>query len=148
MKNKTITITLIALLTLSSFGLLFTTLLTPAAASPVDLSTMGPFVMDATPEMLGEKEVAIREYAAEVGAEIATGASPAGEPAEAGDELIITVSDMGLDIDYDEIFVVVMDGTHGIILIEKAAYDNYDGITDEYVFPNPNGYWRDEDRTY
>ena len=141
MKNKTITITLIALLTLSSFGLLFTTFLTPAAAAPVDLlsqlSARGPFVMDATPEMLGEKEVAMREYAAEVGAAEATQASLIGDPATIGDDFDITVSDMGLGIDYVETFIVVMDGTHGIILIEKAAYDSFDGTT--YHFPNPYG---------
>lgn len=139
MKNKTITITIIAFLTLSSFSLLFTTLLTPAAATalPVDLSTAGPYVIDATPEMLGEKEVAIRKYAAEVGAAEATQASPMGDPATIGENFTITVSDMGLGIDYDETFVVVMDGSHGIILIEKAAYDSFDGIN--YYFPNPYG---------
>ena len=139
MKNKTITITLIAILTLSSFGLLFTTLLTPAVAgfSPIDLSTMEPYAIGATPEMLGEKEIAIREYAAEVGAAEATQASPIGEPATIGEEFTVTVSDMGLGIDYDETFVVVMDGTHGIILIEKAAYDSFDGTN--YYFPNPYG---------
>ena len=147
MKNKTITITLIALLTLSSFGLLFTTFLTPAAAAaaPVDLSTAGPYAIGATPEMLGEKEVAMREYAAEVGAAEATQASPIGDPATIGDDFDITVSDMGLGIDYVETFIVVMDGTHGIILIEKAAYDNYDAITGEYTFPNPYGVWREND---
>jgi len=138
MKNKTISITLIALLTISSFGLLFTALLPPAAAtSSFDLSTEAPFAIDATPEMLGEKEVAIREYAAEVGAAEATQVSPIGDPATVGDEFIVTVSDMGANIDYDETFVVVMDGTHGIILIEKAAY--YDHVGDTYYFPNPNG---------
>ena len=146
MKNKTITITIIAMLTLSSFGLLFTTFLTPAAALPVDLSRMGPIAMSATPDMLGEKEVAMRKYAAEVGAAEATQASPMGDPATIGEELLITVSDSGLGVDYDETFVVIMDGTHGIILIEKAAYDAYDPVTDEYVFPNPYLVWRDEDR--
>ena len=70
---------------------------------------------------------------------------PAGadEPAVVGDEFTITVSDNGLGIDYDEDFVVVLDGTHGIILIEKAAYDSFDGTN--YYFPNPNGCWRPED---
>lgn len=108
----------------------------PAGLDPMDLSA----------EMLGEDEIAIRKYAAEVGAAVATNASPIGEPAVVGDEFVITVSDDGLGIDYDETFVVVMDGTHGIILIEKAAYDGYDLATDEYVFPNPNGCWRTEDR--
>jgi hypothetical protein len=99
----------------------------------------GPDTMDATVEMLGEKEIALRKYAAEVGSAKATAASPAGEPATIGEELTINVADMGNGIDYDETFVVVMDGTHGVILIEKAAYDNYDPATDEYVFPNPDG---------
>jgi hypothetical protein len=102
--------------------------------------------MDLTAEDLGEEEIAIREYAAEVGPAVATKASPMGLPAEVGDEFTFTVSDDGLGIEYDEDFVVLMDGTHGIILIEKAAYDNYDAGTDEYVFPNPNGCWRTEDR--
>jgi len=106
----------------------------------------GPDPMDLTPEMLGEKEVALRNYAAQVGPAVATNAAPSGESATIGEVLTITVSDNGLGIDYDETFVVLMDGTYGIILIEKAAYDNYDPATDEYVFPNPNGCWRPEDR--
>ncbi|MDH5363469.1 MAG: hypothetical protein OEW84_09175, partial [Aigarchaeota archaeon] len=102
--------------------------------------------MDATFEMLGEDEITIRKLAAQYGSLMATGASPGGEPATVGDELTITVSDFWLDIDYDETFVVLMDGTYGIILIEKAAHDNYDPVTDEYAFPNPNGCWRPEDR--
>jgi hypothetical protein len=102
--------------------------------------------MDLTVEDLGEKEIAIRELAAEVGPAIATKALPFGAPATVGDEFIITVSDSGGGFDYDETFVVVMDGMHGIILIEKAAYDAYEPGTDEYVFPNPNGCWRTEDR--
>jgi hypothetical protein len=126
---------------------------TPAAADgpPTEfprnsMAPEGPDPMDATVEMLGEDEIAIRKLAAQVGSAAATGASPAGDPANVGDEFIITVSDFYLNIDYDETFVVLMDGTHGIILIEKAAYDNYDPVTDEYVFPNPNGCWRAEDR--
>jgi hypothetical protein len=108
----------------------------PAGLDPMDLSV----------EMLGEKEIAIRKLAAEIGPGAATNASPVGEPATVGDEFTITVSDSGLGIDYDETFVVVMDGTHGIILVEKAAYDAYDPVNDEYVFPNPNGCWRTEDK--
>lgn len=104
-----------------------------------NMAPEGPDTMDATVEMLGEKEIAIREYAAQVGSAKATRVSPTGEPAAIGEELTINVADMGNGIDYDETFVVVMDGTHGIILIEKAAYDNYDPATDEYIFPNPNG---------
>ncbi len=147
MKNKTVKITLVAFLILSSFGLLFTMFLTPtAAAMPADLSTMGPYAMDATPEMIGEKEVAIRKRAAEVGSAIATGASLIGEPVVVGESIIISVSDMGIDVDYNETFVVLMDGVNGIILIEEDAYNNYEDATDEYVFANPFDVWREEDR--
>lgn len=99
----------------------------------------GPNVVDATVEMLGDDDIAIREYAARIGSAKATGASPAGQPATIVEELTLSVADMGNNIDYDETFVVVMEGTNGIILVEKTAYDNYDSATDEYVFPNPNG---------
>lgn len=105
----------------------------------------GPDMMDGT-YLLGEEEMALRKHAARVGPAVATGASPSGQPATIGEELTLDVSDYGLNIDYSETFVVVMDGTHGIILVEKAAYDNYDAVTDEYVFANPNACWRDEDR--
>lgn len=104
---------------------------------------LGPDPMDLTVEMLGEKEVALRNHAAVVGAAEATNISPMGLPATLGDEFTITVSDNGLGIDYDETFVVVLDGEWGIILIEKAAYDAFDGTN--YYFPNPNGCWRPED---
>jgi len=116
----------------------------PVAAKPA--IDYGHEAIDATPEMIGEDEVAMRKYAAEVGSAVATGASLIGDPATIGEELNITVSDMGLGMSYDETFVVLMEGTHGIITIEKAAYDAYDAVTDEYVFPDPYGDWRDEDR--
>jgi hypothetical protein len=125
----------------------------PAAADgPPDefprnnMAPSGPDPMDLTPEMLGEKEVAIRDYAAEVGSAVASNVSSTGEPAAIGEQITVTVSDSGQNVDYDETFVVIMDGAHGIILVEKAAYDNYDTATEEYVFPNPNGCWRPEDR--
>ena len=93
--------------------------------------------MDLSVEMLGEDEMAMRKLAAQVGPAVATNASPIGEPAAIGDDFTITVSDNGLGVDYDETFVVVADGTHGIILIEKAAYDSFDGTN--YYFPNPGG---------
>jgi hypothetical protein len=108
----------------------------PAGLDPMDISV----------ERLGEDEVAIRKYAAQVGSAIASHVSPSGLPATIGEEIQVTVSDDGLGVDYDETFVVLMDGVHGIILIEKAAFENYDSSTDEYVFPNPNGCWRPEDR--
>ena len=107
------------------------------------MAPAGPDPMDLSVEMLGEKEIAMRKYAAEVGPSIATNASPMGEAATVGEELTVTVSDNGLGIDYDQEFVVVLDGTWGIILIEKDAYDSFDG--ENYYFPNPNGCWRPED---
>lgn len=111
-----------------------------------NIAPTGPDAMDATVEMLGEEEIAIRAYAAQVGPGVATQASSSGDPATAGDTIFVTVSDVGLGVDYDESFTVVMDGTHGIILIETAAYMRYDAVTDEYVFPNPYNVWRPEDR--
>jgi hypothetical protein len=105
----------------------------PAGADPMDL----------TVEMLGEDEIAMRKLAASVGSGEATNASPYGEPAVIGDEITVTVSDNGLNTDYQQDFVVVLDGTWGIILIEKEAYDTFDGTN--YHFPNPNGCWRPED---
>jgi immune inhibitor A len=92
---------------------------------------------DLTVQDLGEKEIAIREYAAEVGSAIATKASPMGLPAEVGDEFTFTVSDDGLGIDYDEDFVVVREGTHGLILVTKDAELSYNGSA--YFFANPIG---------
>jgi hypothetical protein len=93
--------------------------------------------MDLTPEDLGEKEIAIRELAAEVGPAIATKASPMGLPAEVGDEFTFTVSDDGLGVEYAEDFVVVREGDHGLILVTKDAHDSYDGSN--YYFANPIG---------
>ena len=118
---------------------------TRADSSP--MRELGREAMDVTPEMIGEDEVAIRQLAAEVGSKIATGASLIGDPATIGEEMIINVGNFDPDHpSYDETFVVLMDGVNGVILIEKEAYDNYDDITDEYVFANPSGAWRPEDR--
>ncbi|GAB4531864.1 MAG: immune inhibitor A [Anaerolineae bacterium] len=116
----------------------------PAAADgPPDgfprnnMAPAGPDPMDLTVEDLGEKEIAIRSLAAQVGPAAATNASPVGEPAEVGDEFTFTVSDDGLGIDYDETFVVLLEGEHGLILITKDAYDSFDGTY--YHFANPIG---------
>lgn len=118
-----------------------------------NMAPLGPYWMDATVDMLGEEEIMIRKLAAQIGPAAATGTSPIGESATIGEELTISVSDFFHEIVYDETFVVILEGTHGILLVEKAAYDNYDGTTDEYVFPNPNGmspppnpFYRVEDR--
>ena len=115
----------------------------PETFPRTNMAPAGPDPMDLSVEKLGEDEIAIRKYAAEVGPAIATNASPNGKPATVGEELKITVSDNGLGTDYEEDFVVVLDGTWGIILIEKAAYDSFDGTN--YYFPNPNNCWREED---
>ena len=101
------------------------------------MAPAGPDPMDLSVEMLGEDEIAIRKYAAQVGSAVASNVSPSGQPASTGDEITVTVSDNGLGVDYDEDFVVVLDGTHGIILITKDAYDSFDGTY--YHFANPNG---------
>jgi hypothetical protein len=115
----------------------------PLVSPPAKMAKSGPEPMDLTVEMLGEEEIAMRERAAQIGSAAATNASPIGDPATIGEEFTITVSDNGLGVDYDETFVVVLDGTWGIILIEKTAFDSFDGTN--YYFPNPNGCWRPED---
>ena len=102
-----------------------------------EMAPDGPDPMDLTVEDLGEEEIAIREYAAEVGSAVATKASPMGLPAEIGDEFTFTVSDDGLGIEYDEDFVVVREGTHGLILVTKDAELSYNGSA--YFFANPIG---------
>ena len=110
-----------------------------------NITQYGPYTIDGT-YMLGEKEMGLRKWAAQMGPALATGALSVGIRATIGEELTITVSDFGLGTEYDEEFVVIMNGTHGIILVEKEAYDNYDSKTDEYVFSNPYGCFRTEDR--
>lgn len=105
----------------------------------------GPYAIDGT-YMQGEKEMALRRSANQMGSRAVTGASSAGMPAAIGDQVTITISDFAIPAQYDEDFIVVKTGAHGIILVEKAAYDNYDPVTDEYVFPNPYGCFRFEDR--
>ena len=75
----------------------------PATFPRNDMAPDGLDPMDLSVEMLGEEEIALRKYAAEVGSAVATNASPIGEPAEVGDEFTFTVSDNGLGIDYDDL---------------------------------------------
>ncbi|HUT71153.1 MAG TPA: hypothetical protein VMW89_10800 [Desulfatiglandales bacterium] len=122
----------------------------PAAAERPEfprnnITPYGPYAIDGT-YMLGEKETNLRKCAAQIGPALATGASSVGMPATIDEELTITVPDFGLGTVYDEAFVVIMNGTHGIILVEKAAYDKHDSGNDEYVFSNPYGCFRSEDR--
>ncbi len=136
---------IIALLFVFAFMGVSTMALMATAKTTAPAIDYGPEVIDATPEMLGEDEIAMRKRAAEVGAAVATGASLIGDPAYVGDNFTIGVSDFMYG-DYDENFTVVIEGVHGIILVETDAVDNYDAVTDEYVFANPSGTWRPEDR--
>ncbi len=129
---------------------LFLTLTPVRAEMPLEfprnnMAPKGPYPIDGT-YMLGEKEMAFRKYAARAGSAAAASSSPVSKPVEINEEYTITVADIELNIDYEETFVVIINGVHGIILIEKKAYDNYDSTTDEYVFPNPFGCWRTGDR--
>jgi len=57
-------------------------------------------------------------------------------------DMEISVSDFGLNIDYDQNFRWVMTGTHCYIYVAydllPPYYNYYDPATDEYVFVNPN----------
>jgi immune inhibitor A len=123
-------------------GLLVAAVPASAEGPPVEfprnsMAPEGPDPMDLTVEMLGEEEIAIRKLAAQVGPAVATRASPRGEPATIGEEFTFTVSDDGMGVDYDETFVVLLDGTNGIVLITKDAFDSFDGTY--YHFANPIG---------
>jgi hypothetical protein len=144
MRKKTVAITITLLLSISIVGTLFLAFAKPATAAYERMPLLDKMPIDATPEMIGDKEIAMRKKAAEVGSAEATGASPIGLPAVIGEELNLTVGDFVYG-DYEETFVVVMDGIHGIICLEKAAYDTYDPVNEWYVVPNPYNIWRDED---
>jgi immune inhibitor A len=104
-----------------------------------EMTPPGPHPIDGT-YMLGEKETAARKLAAQMGTTrlaTVTAAPESAAPAEIGDKITITVSDSGLNVDYDETFVVVLDGTHGIILVTEDAYESFDGTY--YHFANPYG---------
>jgi hypothetical protein len=96
----------------------------------------GPAVIDGT-YMLGPADQSVRHLAAKVGPAAATQARPLGDPAEIGTGITVTVSDFYLGEDYDETFVVVGTGEHGIILVTAEAYGSFDGTY--YHFVNPNG---------
>jgi len=59
------------------------------------------------------------------------------EPAEVGDDFVFTVSDDGLGVDYDETFIVVLEGANSLILITEDAFTSFDGTN--YHFANPIG---------
>jgi hypothetical protein len=103
----------------------------PAAPDPLDGT-----------HMLGAKDKALRKLAAQIGTEnlISPTGVPAAANAEIGDDFTISVSDMGDNSEYNENFVVVAVGEHGIICIPDYAYESFDAVADPYYhFPNPNG---------
>jgi len=135
MKTKKFSITILLVLSISIVG--FIGFINVAAAKTE--SGVRPLeelaLMDLTHENFVEKDLLE-----------ATGVNPSNTPIVVGEEVTVTCSDDGLGIEYDQIFVTVFDGTHSSILIEKEAFNAYDLVTDEYVFPNPAHIWRDEDR--
>jgi hypothetical protein len=116
---------------------MFLVIPTTSSESTLSLPTRAP--KDLTPKDLGHEEMAIRKKAAEVGSAEATQASPIGEPAEVGDEFTFPLTDDYLGTTYEEDFIVLLEGTHCLILITKDAYDAYDGT--HYKFANPYGTW-------
>lgn len=139
MRNKSYSILLISILVLGVSSGILMFLVIPTASSESTLSFYGRSPIDLSAEDLGYEEMAIRKKAAEVGAAEATQASPIGEPAEVGDEFTFPLSDSYLGESYDETFIVLLEGTHGLILITKDAYDNFNGT--HYLFANPYGTW-------
>jgi immune inhibitor A len=110
---------------------------------PVPLDTQD--VIDVSPEMMGRYEGAI-STAAEEGSLVTP--TSIGDPVEVGEIVWSVVSDWVYGYYWEE-FRVIMEGEHGIILITEDAYQNYDAVTDEYVFTNPEwptGGWNPEDR--
>ena len=88
--------------------------------------------MDLTHEnFVGEK--------ADVETGLPAGGSETTLPAGVLDTEIVSVSDDYMGTTYDEEFIVVEEGEHCLILIDKDAYDNRDG--DNYIFDNPHGTW-------
>ncbi|MFX1433288.1 MAG: hypothetical protein ACFFDL_01535 [Promethearchaeota archaeon] len=139
MRNKSYSILLISMLVLgvSSGVLMFLVIPTTSNESALSFPTRAP--RDLTVGDLGYEEIALRKKAAEVGVAEATQASPIGEPAEVGDEFTFPLSDDYIPETYDEDFIVLLEGTHALILITKDAYDSYDGTY--YHFANPYGTW-------
>ncbi len=90
-------------------------------------------LMDLTHENFVERDSQARKLDTQTEPMITPGSSPASQ----GDEITVSVSDNYLGLSYNETFVVVEDGTNGIILVEKDAYDSFDGTN--YYFANPYG---------
>lgn len=85
---------------------------------------LGPEANDATPEMLGSDEIAIRKLASQVGSALVTGASLIGDPDTIGEEFELTASDFVYGV-YDDNFTEIMEDTQGIILIETDAEGSF-----------------------
>jgi hypothetical protein len=135
LKKEKILVLILATLLIGISSVGFLTTVTPKTN---EILYLGPEAIDLSPEDLGEDEMAIRREAALVGPGVATGASPIGEPANVGDEFVVTVSDDGLGIDYDETFKVVYEGVNSLFLVTMDAYNSFliDGV---YHFANPLG---------
>jgi len=136
MKREKILFIILALLVTSVVGLGFITIVR-TENTPLTLPVTEA-KMDLTHEKFVEREQAIRRAAAAGELEVPEFV-PSGVPVLVGEEFDFTVSDDGLGVDYDQTFVTTLVGTHGIIMIEKAASDAY-GIYGEYRFPNPETY--------
>ncbi len=139
MRNKSYSILLISMLVLGVSSGILMVLVIPTASSESTFLIDNRAPMDFSREDLGYEEMAMRKKAAEVGPAEATQASPIGEPAEVGDEFTFPLSDSWLPESYDEDFIVLLEGVHGLILITKDAYDSYDGTY--FHNANPFGTW-------
>lgn len=129
MKSKKFSITLLIIFSLSFAGILgvLSVVAKTSESGLVPLEELA--IMDLTHENFAKKE--------------AMSVSPIVQPAGVGDEYTFMVSDDGLGIDYPENFTVVLEGEHILILIERDAYESFDGTY--YYFENPYGtygrYW-------
>jgi len=135
MKREKILFIILALLVTSVVGLGFITIVR-TENTPLTLPVTEA-KMDLTHEKFVEREQAIRRAAAAGELEVPEFV-PSGVPVLVGEEFDFTVSDDGLGVDYDETFVVVLDGSDGIILIPKDAYESLD-VAGYYHFANPVG---------
>jgi len=138
MRNKTYSILLISIIVLGvSSGVLMFLVIPTVSSESTLLDNRAP--IDLSAQDLGYEEMAIRKKAAEVGSAEATQASPIGEPADVGDIFTFPLSDDYIPETYDEDFIVLLEGTHALILITLDAYNSYDGT--HYQFANPYGTW-------
>jgi len=139
-----VTLVFLPFLTLLSFNTVASsTTYTYASLLEERTARLGLGVKDLSHEALGAKEIAIRNQAAENGVESLIDPSIQGQEAVPGETITITVSDDGLGIDYPETFRIVLEGSHGIILVENSSIEDIDddGFDDDGIFhfPNPNG---------